>query len=338
MEAQPYPEQHLPGESGLRMTQAGSAHPGPDPVVLPTPSPLRAHELHPAAEANPSDSQPTTQSTGKGGRPKSSVWRYFETERKRDDKSKREDVRCKFCSIVMPGRAEGMERHVAVDCSAVDPQAKADMSQHLYNKKMQTLERKGVKRRAAAEGGPSAEPGAAPPMMEGQPMAAPPIHPHMPAYSVAVAAAVQGEEAQQNGQLLQIPPMGTFQAAAPAAAPPPPSTTDIVAMLQQVLRGQHELRAISENVPRRMRNSRVADGAAVLRPLCRERYGVNGALPGVMPPHGLFPGTWGEALRIDAYKIDQLAGFYGESFGITLSDSLEEKQTKFLEWAGAVRP
>ncbi len=89
--------------------------------------------------------------------------------------------------------------------------------------------------------------------------------------AVAVAAAVQGEEAQQNGQLLQIPPMGTFQAAAPAAAPPPPSTTDIVAMLQQVLRGQHELRAISENVPRRMRNSRVADGAAVLRPLCRER-------------------------------------------------------------------
>ena len=68
------------------------------------------------------------------------------------------------------------------------------------------------------------------------------------------------------------------------------------------------------------------------------QYGVSGALPGVMPPHGLFPGTWGEALRIDAYKIDQLAGFYGESFGITLSDSLEEKQTKFLEWAGAVRP
>ncbi len=91
----------------------------------------------------------------------------------------------RFCSIVMPGRAEGMERHVAVDCSAVDPQAKADMSQHLYNKKMQTLERKGVKRRAAAEGGPSAEPGAAPPMMEGQPMAVPPIHPHMPAYSGA---------------------------------------------------------------------------------------------------------------------------------------------------------
>ena len=49
-------------------------------------------------------------------------------------------------------------------------------------------------------------------------------------------------------------------------------------------------------------------------------------------------GDLGEALRIDAYKIDQLAGFYGESFGITLSDSLEEKQTKFLEWAGAVRP
>ena len=79
-----------------------------------------------------------------------------------------------------------MERHVAVDCAAVDPQAKADMSQHLYNKKMQTLERKGVKRRAAAEGGPSAEPGTAP-MMEAQPMAAPQIHPHLPAYSGAAA-------------------------------------------------------------------------------------------------------------------------------------------------------
>lgn len=89
---------------------------------------------------------------------------------------------------------------------------------------------------------------------------------------MALAAAVQGEEAQSNGQLLQVPPMAAFQAAAaPAAAPPPPSTADIVALLQQVLRGQHELRAISENVPRRMRNSRVADGAAVLRPLCRER-------------------------------------------------------------------
>ena len=34
-------------------------------------------------------------STGKGGRPKSSVWKHFHTEGKRDDKSKREDVRCR---------------------------------------------------------------------------------------------------------------------------------------------------------------------------------------------------------------------------------------------------
>lgn len=40
---------------------------------------------HVAMPANP----------GKGGRPKSSVWKFFETERKRDDKSKREDVRCR---------------------------------------------------------------------------------------------------------------------------------------------------------------------------------------------------------------------------------------------------
>ena len=34
-------------------------------------------------------------STGKGGRPKSTVWKHFHTEGKRDDKSKREDVRCR---------------------------------------------------------------------------------------------------------------------------------------------------------------------------------------------------------------------------------------------------
>lgn len=82
----------------------------------------------------------------------------------------------------MPGRAEGMERHVAVDCAAVDPQAKADMSQHLYNKKMQTLERKGVKRRAEGEGAASAEPSA--PMLE-QTSMAPQIMSHMPPYSGA---------------------------------------------------------------------------------------------------------------------------------------------------------
>ena len=60
----------------------------------------RAHELQQPGEAGPSEAQaaPSVQSTGKGGRPKSSVWKYFETERKRDDKSKREDVRCK-CAI-----------------------------------------------------------------------------------------------------------------------------------------------------------------------------------------------------------------------------------------------
>lgn len=91
----------------------------------------------------------------------------------------------RFCSIVMPGRAEGMERHVAVDCAAVDPQAKAEMSQHLYNKKMQTLERKGVKRRAGGEGAPSAEPSG--PMLEPPPPMAPQIisHAHMPPYSGA---------------------------------------------------------------------------------------------------------------------------------------------------------
>jgi hypothetical protein len=57
-----------------------------------------------------------------------------------------------------------------------------------------------------------------------------------------------------------------------------------------------------------------------------------------MPPVGLFPSTWSEALRIDSYRVDQLVTFYGETFGITAQDTLEEKQAKFLEWAGAVRP
>ena len=83
----------------------------------------------------------------------------------------------------MPGRAEGMERHVAVDCAAVDPHAKAEMSQHLYNKKMQMLERKGVKRRAGAEAGPSAEPSV--PMLEPPPPMAPQMLPHMPPYTGA---------------------------------------------------------------------------------------------------------------------------------------------------------
>lgn len=84
--------------------------------------------------------------------------------------------------------------------------------------------------------------------------------------AVAVAAAAHGEDVQGNGQM-QIP-IGAFQAAVPAA---PASAADIVSMLQQVVRMQHELRAVSDNIPRRLRNSRVADGAALLRPLCRER-------------------------------------------------------------------
>ncbi len=92
---------------------------------------------------------------------------------------------------------------------------------------------------------------------------------------VAVAVAAHGEDVQGNGQLQQIP-LGTFQASVPAA---PASAADIVSMLQQVVRMQQELRAISENIPRRLRNSRVADGAAVLRPMCRERVNHPSAPP-----------------------------------------------------------
>jgi hypothetical protein len=40
-----------------------------------------------------------------------------------------------------------MERHIALDCQGVDAQAKVDMQQHLFNKKLHTLEKKGVKRK-----------------------------------------------------------------------------------------------------------------------------------------------------------------------------------------------
>lgn len=40
-----------------------------------------------------------------------------------------------------------MERHIALDCQGVDAQAKTDMQQHLFNKKLHTLEKKGVKRK-----------------------------------------------------------------------------------------------------------------------------------------------------------------------------------------------
>ena len=69
----------------------------------------------------------------------------------------------------------------------------------------------------------------------------------------------------------------------------------------------------------------------------RVQFGPGGQ-PGVLPPVGLFPGTWREALRADAYRLDMLIEFYGDNFGITGHDSLEDKQSKFLEWIGAVRP
>ena len=67
-------------------------------------------------------------------------------------------------------------------------------------------------------------------------------------------------------------------------------------------------------------------------------HATSGAMPGALPPPGLFPPTWGDALRIDAYRIDQLRDFYSDDFGVALTDSQEEKQSKFLEWAGSVRP
>ena len=68
------------------------------------------------------------------------------------------------------------------------------------------------------------------------------------------------------------------------------------------------------------------------------QYVASGGAPGVMPPPQLFPSTWREAMRVDTYRLDMLIDFYGNSFGITGHDSLEDKQAKFLEWIGAVRP
>jgi hypothetical protein len=65
----------------------------------------------------------------------------------------------------------------------------------------------------------------------------------------------QAEEAQQNGHLA----VAAF------------ASQDVLAMLQQLVRGQQELRAAVDNIPRRLRNSRAAIGEAALRPLCRER-------------------------------------------------------------------
>ena len=38
---------------------------------------------------------------------------------------------------MMPGRAEGMEKHVAQDCQSVDEAAKQEMSQLLMTKRLQ---------------------------------------------------------------------------------------------------------------------------------------------------------------------------------------------------------
>ena len=78
--------------------------------------------------------------------------------------------------------------------------------------------------------------------------------------------------------------------------------------------------------------------ASFPRKVFRVQYAANGPAPGVMPPPGLFPATWREALRTDSYRVDMLVEFYGDTFGITGHDQLEDKQSKFLEWIGAVRP
>ena len=45
-----------------------------------------------------------------------------------------------------------------------------------------------------------------------------------------------------------------------------------------------------------------------------------------------------DALRVDAYRLDALRYFYADDFGTSPADSLEDRQSKFLEWAGSVRP
>ena len=45
----------------------------------------------------------------------------------------------RYCNIVMPGRAEGMEKHIAQDCQGVDEAAKQEMSQLLMTKRLQVM-------------------------------------------------------------------------------------------------------------------------------------------------------------------------------------------------------
>ena len=40
---------------------------------------------------------------------------------------------------MMPGRAEGMEKHIAQDCQSVDEAAKQEMSQLLMTKRLQVI-------------------------------------------------------------------------------------------------------------------------------------------------------------------------------------------------------
>ena len=70
----------------------------------------------------------------------------------------------------------------------------------------------------------------------------------------------------------------------------------------------------------------------------RPQFDAAGGLPDALPPPGLFPPTWGDALRMDAFRRDQLRAFYADEFRVLPQDSQEEKQSKFLEWAGSVRP
>ena len=43
-------------------------------------------------------------------------------------------------------------------------------------------------------------------------------------------------------------------------------------------------------------------------------------------------------VRMVTSCLNMLIDFYCNSFGISGHDSLEDKQAKFLEWIGAVRP
>ena len=66
----------------------------------PIQEPQHEREMSVGVSARTPSAEPGTQqalhaSQGRGGRPKSSVWKHFTTEGKREDKSKREDVRCR---------------------------------------------------------------------------------------------------------------------------------------------------------------------------------------------------------------------------------------------------